>query len=1171
VGKELGARYVMEGSLRQAGSVLRLAVQLVDASTGAHLWAESYDRTFRPEAVFELQDELVPRIVSTVADMHGVLPRSMSEAVRGRPPEELSPYEAVLRSFAYFERVTAEELTAARTALESAVRAAPSYGDAWALLSALHVQAYAQGFDLSPDSLTTGLAAARRAVETAPSNHLAHFSLAQALFFQKEIQSFRNAAERAAALNPMDGNSIAFLGELLTYSGDAKRGLELSARAKQLNPHHPGWYWYADFFDAYGRRDYHAALDIARRFNMPGHWGAHVAMTAVCGQLRDCEATQKALQSLLELRPDAARTVRGASAKWFAPEVAEHILDGLRKAGLEIDGDEGPAEASPGRTVSGKLRADEGFWVAVLPFKSAGANPDLRVLADGLSEEIVTGLARFSYLRVIARSSTARLAGEASDVRTIGKELGARYVVEGSLRQAGSTLRVSVQLVDASTGAHLWAESYDRTFSPEAVFELQDELVPRIVSTVADMHGVLPRSMSEAVRSRPPEELSPYQAVLRSFGYTERATAEELADALSCLKLAVQRAPACADAWAMLASMCTQDFGQGFNLEADPLAEGAAAARKAVELAPSNHLAWFGLAQALFFQRELQGLRNAAERAVALNPMDGNSMAFLGEMLTYAGDRERGLELAGRAKQLNPHHPGWYWYVNFIDAYRRRDYRAALGIACKVNLPRHWADPMKVAAAAGQLGERDTAAKALRNLLDVRPDFAARVRKDMQKWWDPELVEHLIDGLRKAGLEIAGANPDRAVSPADSPTASSFGSRPATAVLPFENLSGDPEQEYFADGLAEDLIGRLSLWRAFPVIARNSSFAYKGKAADVKQVAADLGVRYIVEASVSTAGSRVRISAQLVDADTGRHVWARTYDRDLVNLFALQDEISEAIAAALVPDLQRAEYDRARRRAPENLEAWGLYQRALPLIYRFTREDSAQARDLLERATQLDPQFSSAPARLAEVRIWDVVFGWTDSPLETLDAAVAHARRAAELDPRDAEAHAELAFALLTAGFGAEALEAAQRALELNPCLPFALNVHANVRFRNGHPPGESIEVLQRALRLSPHDPTDFAMHESLAGAHFIAARHEEGLAAARRVIAMLPHYYWGYLWGAMNAVGLGRFDEARALVRDACRALPGLTLGAARSALGAMAPEVDRRISEALRQAGLS
>jgi TolB-like protein/tetratricopeptide (TPR) repeat protein len=397
--------------------------------------------------------------------------------------------------------------------------------------------------------------------------------------------------------------------------------------------------------------------------------------------------------------------------------------------------------------------------LAVLPFKHSGTNADLTALAEGLSEEIVTGLSRFSYLRVIARGSTSRYSSQAADLRTVGKELGARYVMEGSLRQAGPKLRLAVQLVDAVSGAHLWAENYERIFSPEAVFELQDDLVPRIVSTIADAHGVLPRSMSEVLRGRDPEELSPYEAVLRSFGYSERATAEELAAARSGLESAVRKAPAYADAWAMLALLCVQDYAQGFELQADSLTSGLTAAQRAVEAAPTNHLAFGVLAQVLFFQKEFQGFRNAAERAVALNSMDGDSIAFLGELLTYARDWERGLALAGRAKQLNPHHPGWYWYADFYNAYRQGDYRGALSFGLKVNLPGHWFMHAAIAAACGQLGEGAAAGKALQDLLRVRPDFAATVRKDIDKWWEPEYVERLIDGWRKAGLEIRPANP----------------------------------------------------------------------------------------------------------------------------------------------------------------------------------------------------------------------------------------------------------------------------------------------------------------------------------------------------------------------------------------------------------------------------
>ena len=400
-------------------------------------------------------------------------------------------------------------------------------------------------------------------------------------------------------------------------------------------------------------------------------------------------------------------------------------------------------------------RAQEGFWTAVLPFEYRGANAEIMALSEGLSEDIVTGLSRFSYLRVIARSSTLRYARQAVDVRAVGKELGARYLMEGSLRQAGAALRIAVQLVDAHSGAHLWAETFDRPFRQEDIFALQDELVPRIVSTVADTYGVLPHTMSESLRSRDPGELTPYEAVLRSFAHFPRLSAEEHATALAGLERAVQQAPGYADAWAMLSMLYRDEFTHRFNLRPGPIERAFAAARRAAEAAPSNHLAHHALASAQFFRRELAAFRNSAERAIALNSMDGFTTAYLGFLIAYSGDWERGCALGAQAIRLNPHHPGWYWFVFFFDAYRKSDYRGALDIAHKINMPGFWRTQLALATAYAQLGEREAARNAVRDLLVLRPDFAALAREELGKWWEPELIEHLIDGLQKAGLEVA--------------------------------------------------------------------------------------------------------------------------------------------------------------------------------------------------------------------------------------------------------------------------------------------------------------------------------------------------------------------------------------------------------------------------------
>jgi TolB-like protein/tRNA A-37 threonylcarbamoyl transferase component Bud32/cytochrome c-type biogenesis protein CcmH/NrfG len=752
-GKDLGARYVLEGSIRQSGSRLRIATQLVDAISGAHLWAETYDRPFQAEAVFELQDDVAPRIVSTIADMNGILAHSMSEVLRSRAPDQLTPYEALLRSFSYYERLTAEEHSAVRAALEHAVEQAPNYADCWAVLSMLYGDEYKTGFNLRPDSLDRSLAAARRAVELAPSNPLAPLSLASVLFFRKELQAFRSAAERAIALNPLDGGTTAFLGMLMACSGDWERGCALVERAMQLNSHHLGWYWCAAAYNAYRKSDYRGALEIALKIHTRGIWGAIVVLAAAHGQLGEREAARDAVRELLALMPDFAATARDECAKWWEPQLVEHLLDGLRKAGLEIGGKLGTASAAPAAD-SGAARAEEGFWVAVLPFKYSGANAELTALAEGFTDDIVTGLSRFSYLRVISRSSTSRYANEAVDVRSAGKELGARYVMEGSIRQAGSRLRIAARLVDTISGAHLWAETYDRPFNAEAVFELQDDIVPRIVSTAADMNGILPRSMSELLRTRAPDQLTPYEAVLRTFSSYERLTAEEHAAARAALERAVQQAPSSADGWAMLSMVYRQEYGDGFNAQPDPLGRSLAAARRAVELAPSNHLAVLAFAAVQFFRRELQTFRSSTERAIALNPMDGGTAAFLGMLTAYSGDWERGCAMVERAMQLNSHHLSWFWFPFFFNAYRKGDYQGALAFALKIDLAGFFFTYIALAAVYGKLGDANAAQEAARELVLLRPNFTSTVREEFEKWWAPQLIEDLLDGLRKAGLEI---------------------------------------------------------------------------------------------------------------------------------------------------------------------------------------------------------------------------------------------------------------------------------------------------------------------------------------------------------------------------------------------------------------------------------
>ena len=400
--------------------------------------------------------------------------------------------------------------------------------------------------------------------------------------------------------------------------------------------------------------------------------------------------------------------------------------------------------------------------------------------------------------------------------------------------------------------------------------------------------------------------------------------------------------------------------------------------------------------------------------------------------------------------------------------------------------------------------------------------------------------------------------------------AADVSSRPAIAVLPFDNLSTDPEQAFFADGLAEDLITRLSSWRAFPVIARNSSFHYRGGNLDLKRVSTELGARYVVEGSVRRAGDRIRITAQLIDATTAEHVWAETYDRTITDLFALQDEISSTIAASLMGDLTRAEGERAHQHGTENLEAWSLYQLGLQRADLYTLEGFAEARRLFEQAVVLDPRFATALAQLAIALGSELLLRSSGEPGSKMAAAaaMASARRAVEIDARDPAAQAALGAAYLAVGDPKNALDSIGRAVELNPSMPEAWVWLGFAQLLAGNPQA-CITASERALRLNPQGAKVW-IYDNLAPAYWELGRFEEGLEAGRRLVSTQPAYFTGYAYIAMNAVALGQLEVARAAFVDGRHARPDLSLALVQGYFGVARPAVDARRNAALSAAGL-
>ena len=383
--------------------------------------------------------------------------------------------------------------------------------------------------------------------------------------------------------------------------------------------------------------------------------------------------------------------------------------------------------------------------------------------------------------------------------------------------------------------------------------------------------------------------------------------------------------------------------------------------------------------------------------------------------------------------------------------------------------------------------------------------------------------------------------------------------KPSIAVLPFQNMSGDPEQEFFADGIAEDIITALSRYPSLFVIARNSSFSFKGRAVDVKQFGRELGVRYVLEGSLRKSGSRVRVTAQLVEAETGNHVWAERYDRDLADIFAVQDEITQAVTIAIAPAIADAERQRAMRKPPASLDAWGAHQRGMWHLSKASAEDNARAEKFFQRAIDLDPMFAGGYIGLATV---------LSRAKGTQSKEEALARRAVALDGGDAEAHSRLALALVARGDHQGARAQAERALALCPNLAAAHGALGVALAYSGQPK-EGLAALKTCIRLDPRDPSLVNRLNQEALAHYFCRDYEATVEAAERAIRSFPDFASPYRWLAAALGELGRIAEAKEALEKAIMLSPASFDFQVRERPPWFRPEDHAHMLDGLRKAG--
>jgi adenylate cyclase len=366
--------------------------------------------------------------------------------------------------------------------------------------------------------------------------------------------------------------------------------------------------------------------------------------------------------------------------------------------------------------------------------------------------------------------------------------------------------------------------------------------------------------------------------------------------------------------------------------------------------------------------------------------------------------------------------------------------------------------------------------------------------------------------------------------------------RPSIAVLPFSNMSGDPEQEYFADGMVEDIITALSRFKELFVIARNSSFVYKGKAVDIQQVARELGVRYVLEGSVRKAGARVRITGQLIDAATRAHIWADKFDGSLEDVFELQDGVTESVVGALAPNLHKAEFERARRKPPDNLDAYDYVLRALPHLFANTSDEARQAIPLLTEALRFDPDYAYAHALLSGVNAQIYRSAVGQERAETQKKAEEHARRALALDSDDSKVLTYAGWSLLiVAQDVARGRAALDKATKLNPNLAVALAYRGIALALTGEPQA-ALGDAAKLLRLSPIDPSGYLAWQAIAIARIALNEYAEAAIAAQNTIDINPHFPMAYAWAIVAECGRGDKTRANFRLRQLGEIVPGFT-----------------------------
>jgi TolB-like protein/Flp pilus assembly protein TadD len=785
--------------------------------------------------------------------------------------------------------------------------------------------------------------------------------------------------------------------------------------------------------------------------------------------------------------------------------------------------------------------------VAVLPFDNLSDDPKQEYFSDGLTEEIITALSKTEQLFVIARNSTFTYKGKPVKVQQVAEDLGIRYVLEGSVRKDAERVRITAQLIDAVKGIHLWAERYDRDLKD--IFAIQDDITKQII---AALHVKLTIGEDARLSAKGTDSLEAYLKFLQAREHHMRFTKEDNLISRRLAEEAISIDPEYGTAYSLLGFTHMLDVWlQATKSPKQSMGKAVELSRKAVTLGGGSHdlLGWLYVMVGQYDKAIAE-----CQKAVNLNPSSATARTFYGLALGSSGRFEEAVHELEQGVRLDPFSSS-FSLRSLGNAYSFMGrHEEAISICKKAvqRAPNDLISHLILTRAYSMAGRMEEARTAAAEILKINPKFSLESYAKRLNFKNQADSDRAIEALRKAGLPETPPLP--------------LPDKPSIAVLPFVNMSGDSEQEYFSDGMSEQIITSLSKVSDLFVIARTSSFRYKGKEADVKFIGRELGVRYVLEGSVQRSGDRLRINAQLIDAKTGHHLWAERYDRDLKDIFALQDDITKKILTALRVKLTTGEDARIYAKSTDNFEAYLKSLEGHKYLMLHNEDANRLARQMFKEAIAMDPNYSAAYQNLSWTYIFDVSYGWTKSRDKSLEVASELAQKALALDDSQAHAYAALSAVHVLRGEIREAIALREKAVAI---APNSANYHAllgiALLFKGGRT-DEAIKELKIATRLDPFPP-NWILHY-LGAAYRVNAEYEKAIEIFKKAIRRNPNYWLSHLGLAACYGFQGREEEAREAAAEVLRIRPKFSLAKVKTPFRDKADK--ERTYEVLRKAGL-